>query len=201
MADGDDPQVITLRRSTVVRAGIAALVLVALGGGIAIGLLAASSPTVKVQAASDHKHRNVATTTTAAPTTTTAVPPTTTSAPPVVTTTTNPERLILSPADSPPVSNECSEPISQSADGNPYPSTCPSGGVNIPAWRYVSISYSNILGLGANSTESQVLQTMCNSSPPYGEVEVAAQLAATYYGWPFASDPAFTGFDPANCPG
>jgi hypothetical protein len=220
MVDDDQSPVITLRKSTVVRAGVAVLVLAALGGGIAIGLTAGGSPsTVRLQASSVRKYKSAVSTTTSTtvppttvpPTTTTTVPPATTTtavpkqvvAPPVATTTTtNPARQILSPATTPPVSNECSMPISESADGNPYPSMCPTGGVNIPAWRYITISYSNILGLGAGASEQQVLQTMCASSVPYGDVSLASEVAATYYGWSFASDPAFTGWDPGtDCAG
>lgn len=195
MLDGmvdDDSPVITFRKSTVVRVGVAVLVLAALGVGIAIGLSAGGSSSMAASA-----HKAMITTTT----TTTVAPTTTTAAPKVVatTTTTNAARQILSPATTPPVSDECSIPISESADGNPYPTTCPGGGINVPAWRYITIAYSNILGLGAGASEQHVLQTMCASSPPYGDVEAAAQVAATYYGWSFASDPAFTGWQPTNC--
>ena len=121
----------------------------------------------------------------------------------VPTTTTNPARQVLSPATTPPVVDECSVPISQSADGNPYPTTCTGGGgINIPAWRYITISYSNILGLGANATEQQVFQVMCTENTAGGEVSVAAQVAATYYGWSFA--PALLNWypgDPTYCSG
>jgi hypothetical protein len=78
----DDPRVITLRRSTVVRAGVAVLVLAALGGGIVIGLVVAgSSPATHATSASTNKHKTGATTTSiSSPPTTTAVPATTTTA-------------------------------------------------------------------------------------------------------------------------
>jgi hypothetical protein len=75
----EDPPPITIRRSTLIRAGVVVLVLAALGGGIAIGL-SASSPT-------SHRARtlivrsNVTTTTAALPPTTTIPPNTTTTAP------------------------------------------------------------------------------------------------------------------------
>ncbi len=199
MAD-NDPRVITLRRSTVVRIGIAVAILAALGIGLAIGL--------SVRSPSSSPSKSAATTTTTktghASTTTTTVPPTTTTgAPPATTTTVNPARQILSPATTQPVVDECSVPISQSADGNPYPTTCPAGGgINVVAWRYIANSYSNILGLGANASEQEAFQTMCSSSVPGGEVSVAAEVAARYYGWSFANDPAFTGWypgDPTDC--
>jgi len=161
--------------------GIVVAVLAALGVGLAIGLSVNSptSPPARSAGTTTIATRHVSTTTSSPTTTTTA---------PATTPTTNPAREILSPATTPPVVDECSVTISQSADGNPYPTTCPGGGgINVPAWRYITISYSDILGLGANATEQQVLQTMCNSSVPGGEVSVAAQVAATYYGWSFAS--------------
>jgi len=175
----EDPPLITVRRSTVIRVGIVAAVLAALGVGFAIGLGASShsSPPPKESA------------------TTTTVP--------LTTTTISSARQTLSPATTPPVVNECSLPISQTVDGSPYPTTCPGGGgINVTAWRYIAISYSNILGLGANASEQQVFQTMCKSPTPGGQVTVAAQVAAIYYGWSFAS--ALSNWypgDPAYCSG
>ena len=65
----DDPPVITLRKSTVVRVGIVLLVLAALGAGVGIGLAVGSSPTAL---------RSNSTTTTVATTTTTSATTTTT---------------------------------------------------------------------------------------------------------------------------
>jgi len=187
---------IHLRRTTVVRIAIAFAVLAALGIGLAIGLSVASPSSTPVRTTiHPYVKAAIATTTTAATATTTTVVPTTT--------TTNLARQILSPATTSPVVDECSVPITQSADGNPDPTTCPAGGgINVVAWRYISNSYSNILGLGANASEQQVLQTMCNSSVPGGDVSLASEVAARYYGWSFANDPNFTGWypgDPTDC--
>ena len=193
MAD-DDPPMIQVRRSTAIRVSIAVAVLVALGVGFGIGY-AVHSPTTKPSkgavvgntGAWQHFFESSTTTTRALSATTTTAP----------TTTTNPARQILSPATTPPVVDECSVPITSTADGNPDPTTCPAGGgVNVVAWRYIANTYSNILGLGANTSEQQVFQAMCNSPTPGGEISLAAIVAATYYGWTFAS--ALTGF-PVSC--
>jgi hypothetical protein len=74
MAD-DDPPVITLRKSTVVRVGIAVSVLAALGAGVGIGLaVGSSSPTVHPGAFGVHRHAPVTTTSILAATTTSAAP-------------------------------------------------------------------------------------------------------------------------------
>jgi hypothetical protein len=108
---------------------------------------------------------------------------------------------VLSPATTPPVVDECSIPIVESADGNPYPSTCSAGsGINVVAWRYIASNYPKVLGLGANASEEEALRSMCNSRPLLGgEVELAAHVAATYYGWSFSNDPNFTGWYPGIC--
>jgi hypothetical protein len=87
------------------------------------------------------------------------------------------------------VTDECSIPISYSADGSPYPATCPSRvGVNKVAWADMANTYPTLLALGANATEAQVFQTMCNlPNIVGGEVSTTATMAATYYGWPFAT--------------
>jgi hypothetical protein len=193
----------------VVRAGVAVLVLAALGAGIAIGLLAKSStPKVPIAVARVHKPKAknaplATTTTTAVPATTTTTKTATTAAPVTTTTaartttTVNAARAILSPATTPPVVNECSVPISLSADGSPYPFLCQGGGINVLAWQDMAANYPMILALGSNASESQALQTMCDvPNMVGGEVSVAGELAAAYYGWPFANDPAFTGWYP-----
>ncbi|HVA10185.1 MAG TPA: hypothetical protein VNG12_26005, partial [Acidimicrobiales bacterium] len=169
----DDSPVITLRKSTVVRIGIAVAVAAALGAGIAIGLLAggSSTPTLHVSAASSHTHRSktvpLATTTTTLPSTTTTVAPVTTTTvarppvAPVTTTTVNRARAILSPATTPPVINECSVAITPSADGSPSPAFCQDGSINVLAWQDMAGTYPGILALGTNASESQVLETMC----------------------------------------
>ncbi len=137
--------------------------------------------------------------TTTVATTTTTTTATTTTPVATTTTTTNPARQILAPATSPPVVDECSIPLSYGADGDTNPYCSGSSGVNVLAWRYLAVSYPVILGMGASASEQQVLQAMCESSPPYSQVETAAQLAATYYGWGFATAPTFTGWNAGQC--
>jgi hypothetical protein len=185
-----DPKVITLRRSTVVRIGIAFLVVVAIGIGILIGLNVGSSPTAHVQ--------TVPKTTISA---TTTLPQPTTTVPQVTTTTTNPARLVLSPATTAPVVDECSVPLTYGATGDTNPACPDGGGINVLAWKYFAASYPVLLGLGTNATEQQALQTMCESSPPYSQVQTAAQMAATYYGWSFATVPTFTQWNAGDCTG
>jgi hypothetical protein len=175
-----------VQRSTAVRIGIVAAVVVALGVGFGIGY-AVHSPT---SAPTKTTARNTGGTGTYQhffenTTTTFAVSSTTTSSTP----TSNPARQVLSPATTPPVSDECSIPITQTADGNPTPAICPGGGVNVLAWDYMVQAYANILGLGANATIGDVFQVLCNiPNPVGGEVSEAAQEAATYYGWSFGKD-------------
>jgi hypothetical protein len=170
---------IQVRRSVVIRVGIAVGILAALGIGFAVGWAVhppTSAPTTSVL-------RSPATTAKTPQSTPTAMPE-----PLITTSTTSPARRILAPATTEPVSDECSIPITSSADGNPDPATCPGGGVNVLAWNYMAKLYSGILGLGANATQAQVFQAMCNVPTPVGgEVSAAAQEAATYYGWSFAS--------------
>ena len=79
----NDPPVITLRRTTVVRVGIVVAVMAALGVGLAIGLTVGSNsppPPNKsaIATTTTTMARRTASTTTVAPTTTTTVVPTTT---------------------------------------------------------------------------------------------------------------------------
>ena len=71
--------------------------------------------------------------------------------------------------------------------------------MNVLAWKYFAGSYPVLLGAGSSATEQQVLQTMCESSPPDSQVQTAAELAATYYGWGFATVPTFTGWNGGDC--
>jgi hypothetical protein len=197
MAD-DDPSVITLRRSTVIRIGIVALVLAALGIGITIGLLASSSAPKSVNASATGKHGAATTTTTIPPTTSTTVAPTTT-------TTANPALQILAPQTTPPVSDECSSPLTYSADGNATPLLCPGGGVNVLAWNDYASNHLLVMGLGPSATASEVYGAMCSDTAAghtTNPIESnAEELAASYNGWSFGDDSEFTEYLGENCPG
>ena len=136
--------------------------------------------------------------TTAAPTSTVVVA--TTTVPVATTTATNPVRQILAPATTAPVVDECSIPLSYGTDGDTNPYCSGSTGVNVLAWKYFADSYPVILGMGTNATEDQVLQAICQSSPPFSQAQTAAQLAAEYYGWGFATVPTFTQWNGGDCP-
>jgi hypothetical protein len=118
---------------------------------------------------------------------------------------------VLRPATVPPVSAECTQPLTHDADGNVQPLLCPSGGVNTAAWQvYASgsvgngpVIWSRTLGLGPGATSTQVWQAMCTDyADMYGTkplTESAETLAAAYYGWHFSTDPA-TEFTTRGCP-
>jgi hypothetical protein len=185
---------IHLRRSTVVRAGIAVAVLAALGIGLAIGLL------VNSPSSSQSKSAASTTTTTHPSTTTTAAPATTTTAAPT-TTTANPAFAILSPQTTPPVSAECSITLTDDADGNVSPILCANGGINVPAWNYYAANHLAVMSLGPSATSSQVLNAMCSDTSTNPIEENAEQLVSHYNGWPFGNDTEFTEFLAQNCPG
>lgn len=193
----EDARTITLRRSTVIRVGIAVAVLAALGVGLAIGLSVGSnsSPPAKFTAS--------ATTTAGHPSTTatTTVPTTTTTAAPATTTTSNPALHVLSPQTTPPVSDECSIPLTYSADGNAMPFLCPNGGVNVFAWNDYASNHLLVMGLGTGATPSEVLNAMCSQTNTTNPIESSAEeLAAAYNGWTFGNDSEFTEFLAQNCP-
>ena len=122
------------------------------------------------------------TTTTAAPTTTAPLPPPTT----------NPLRQVLAPATVQSVTNECAVAVTTSADGNVSPLFGPGGCLNTNAWHWYASSYPQFMAIGPNVTETQVITAMCDiTNKTLPTLESASQLAAAYYGWGFASDPAF----------
>jgi signal peptidase I len=127
-------------------------------------------------------------------TTTTAPPDATTSPPPTTTTASNPALAVLAPATVPPVSAECTIAVTISADGNASPQLCANGGVNVAAWNWYRNSYGSILALGPDTSETSVIAAMCAASPPYPEIENAAKLAGSYYGWSFAGIAALSQF-------
>jgi hypothetical protein len=177
-------EVITLRRSTVVRIGIALLVLAALGVGLAVGLSlgSASPPSAKTAATSTSRPLAGTTSTTVGTTSTTAAP---------TTTSTNPLREVLAPATIPPVVNECaagSVTVTTSADGNVSPLLGPNGCIVVAAWQWYASDYPQVLGAGPSVTETQMISTMCGiTNRTIPTVENASKLAAAYYGWAFAS--------------
>lgn len=183
-------EVITVRRSTVVRIGVVLLVLAALGVGLAVGLSlgsSTSSRSAKSAVTSTSQPRTTSTSMTADSTTTVA---------PTTTTTTNPLREVLAPATIPPVVNECaagSVTVTTSVDGNVSPLLGPNGCIVVAAWQWYASNYPQVMGLGPSVTEAQVISTMCgiaNGTIP--TVENGSKLAAAYYGWGFASDPPFS---------
>lgn len=209
----DDPITNPLRRPAAVRLGIVLGLFVAVGIGLAIGWAAHSPGISKSSQAGceDNTGTGLGTYSNSGVlcghgTVTLPTNPIHTSIPRAFTTTTTnggttpttgSARQILPPATTSPVSDECTIPITQSADGNPDPATCPSGGVNTIAWNYIVRTYPNILALGADATKQQVLSAMCNATPMVGgEVSLAGQVAATYYGWSFAN--ALHGWYPGN---
>lgn len=160
-------------------------------------------------------HRNVPTTTAIRPpaATTTSPPVTTTTSSPVsdqgTSTTTSLAGRVLPPASTASVVSVCDIALDHSNDGGATPLFCADGGVNALAWAYYANLYPQLMGIGANAGEAQVIGTMCSDSDrggSYPTLELASQLAARYYGWSFASDPAFARwpFYPPNtdeCPG
>jgi hypothetical protein len=125
----------------------------------------------------------------------------TTSAPP---TTTNPALQILSPQKTPPVSDECSEAPTYSADGNASPLICPNGGVNAKVWSIYASDHLIVMQLGPNASASQVYSAMCadaagghTTNPIESNAE---QLVSHYDGWSFGGASEFTDFLSENCP-
>jgi len=198
---GSQPVVVLTRKS--IRRAAMVIVGVLVVAGIGIGAFFAgrsSSPTSAAlgPTAAHHKHGgNRKPAAKVAPiTTTTTTPPTTTSTstvPPTTTSTAPAQSGILAPATTPPVVDECSLPITTSTDGNASPLFCPDGGINVQAWNfYVNEGFSQLLGLGPSASEGMVIQTMCADYQGIPRGESAASLAASYYGWSFTSDPAYT---------
>ena len=106
----------------------------------------------------------------------------------------------LSPAPSQPVTAECSVALTTSADGNVSPLLCPSGGVNIRAWRVYATNNLLVMEQPRDATEYQVVQAFCsdlaNGHTTLTVEQSAEELAAQYNGWSFGGDSAAT--DP-NC--
>ena len=114
----------------------------------------------------------------------------------------SPFRAILAPARVAPVRDECSHSLVHDADGNVAPLLCANGDVNILAWRWYAkgwvfhgpFVWSTTMGLGRYATYRQVVAAMCvDMANIYGTIPMTLSsetLAAAYYGWHFARDPA-----------
>ncbi len=101
---------------------------------------------------------------------------------------------VLPPAQDPPLAMLCSKPIAAAADGNATPLFCSSGAVNVLAWKFYADISASILGLGLNPSPEQPKSAMCDDIAHNGanrsEEVNGYKLAAAYYGWTFALDPA-----------
>jgi hypothetical protein len=116
----------------------------------------------------------------------TVAPSTTTTAPIL-------NRAILPPATTPPVVDECTQPLVYAEDGSFTPLTCTSGTqINTLAWKAAAESNASVLGLGAGALPGSVQVAACNdvknSTIPI-ETD-AIGLATLYYGWQLNFDPA-----------
>jgi hypothetical protein len=119
-------------------------------------------------------------------------------------------RAILPPATVPPVSNECTLPVTFDSDGNVSPLTCAGGGVNRTAWNWYAsggtstLVNSELLRLGLYATPGQAYQAMCydyaNVYKTKPITERAEEIAQTYYGWQFAGDNPLQDFEQLGCP-
>jgi len=123
---------------------------------------------------------------------------------PTLTASSGPMREILPPQTTPPVSDECSEPLAYSADGNATPLLCPAGGVNRLAWNDYASNHLLVMQLGPNSSASQVYGAMCSDSAAgntTNTIESAAeQLTSEYNGWSFGNESKFLDYLDENCP-
>jgi len=101
---------------------------------------------------------------------------------------------VLPPAQDPPLAMLCSKPIAAAADGNATPLFCSNGAVNVLAWKFYADISASILGLGLNPSPEQPKSAMCDDIAHNGanrsEEVNGYKLAAAYYGWTFALDPA-----------
>jgi Protein kinase domain len=141
----------------------------------ATGLVAAIAAGIAIAATSG----GPAPTTTTTTTTTTTVPPKPSN------------RAILAPAIVAPQVDECQQQLTFGADGSAGPVKCANGDLNVIAWRYYARGQGRLLSLGRFATPEQVLQTMCNDRNGTIPIEqMAYQLAKSYYGWSFGSDPS-----------
>lgn len=91
----------------------------------------------------------------------------------------------------PPISSECTLPLTNDADGNVTPLLCATGGVNTSAWQHYASGRSGVtpklLTLGRDATSTQVFNAMCSDYTSiyktYPLTISAEKLAQAYYGW------------------
>jgi hypothetical protein len=201
-------------------AGVSALVLAALGTGLAFALASqrpsrgatasgtipatrhTATPSVVPTAVAPTTPVPTSVATTVAPTT---VAQTTPNAPPSASLTggTSALRIVLPPATVPPVKDECTEQLVYGADGNVSPLTCPGGGVNTAAWKQLAVNGTELLGLGLYATPTQVYQAVCHDYDTVYKTkpitESAEEIAQAYYQWKFGVNP-LSEFEQVGCP-
>jgi len=103
----------------------------------------------------------------------------------------------LAPAVVPPAQgvNECSLPLTRSADGNASPLFCGDGGINVPVWNFYASLHTQVMKLGYTATRTEVNTVLCTDrrtgSVTNPEEVNAALLAGRYYGWSFAGQASF----------
>jgi hypothetical protein len=106
----------------------------------------------------------------------------------------------LYPATIPPRHGTCDAALTIAVDGSAGPITC-GRKVNVSAWRRYARINPLVMSLGTDTDPEQVGQAMCtdlSSKDTNTSTEVMAyRIAAAYYGWDFALDPA--DFFPDNC--
>jgi len=103
-----------------------------------------------------------------------------------------PTQAILAPATVPPVVVECSVKLEVTyGHGGAMPLICPSGGLNVLAWRADAELGSDVMSLGRSASWSQVTNAMCiDMTVNHGtgpEETGAAEAASYYYGWAYLS--------------
>ena len=87
-------------------------------------------------------------------------------------------RSVLPPATVPPVSDECSVPLTKTADGNATPLLCPTGGVNVAAWNRLArgfvdrgpLTWSQTMALGYGATPAQAGRLFCRAYSAHASV-------------------------------
>lgn len=106
---------------------------------------------------------------------------------------------ILSPATVPSKVAECHQDLTYASNGDPSPTQCTNGDLNIEAWNAVSAQELTVMRLSYNATPQQVTAAICaDGKVGNQDASVASsapientgyQLATLYYGWTFKLDP------------
>ncbi len=98
-------------------------------------------------------------------------------------------RGILVLATLPPTRDECTQSVGFGEDGTVGPPVCSNGAVNVDAWMYSALWFSNdgfgaFVRLGPHVSEQQVIKVFNEGQPtiPIGTANYL--LAQAYYGWP-----------------